>query len=115
MVRNIDGQGRLMQRYPAALPGSISWPLSSTIDAEIPGKGTVAEPGMVVVMPGKRSDENATGLRLPPSVDDWTAIPCPITSLYQIQASGLIGSPTRPHQIGLTTDRAWPDTRRPTS
>src|SRR5579862_5661257 len=95
MVRNIEGHGRLRQRNPALVPGSISAPFPSTIEAEIPGKGIVAEPGTVVVIPG-----SGVMRMLPVSVCHHVSTigdrPFPMLSLYQIQASGLIGSPTVP-------------------
>ena len=61
----------------------------------MPGSGNVAEPGLVVVTPGSGlimiwpvsvcHQVSTTGARSPP-----------MTSRYQRQASGLIGSPTEP-------------------
>ena len=39
----------------------------------MPGNGRVAEPGFVLVMPGKRRDHDHPGLGLPPGVDDRAA------------------------------------------
>ncbi len=61
----------------------------------MPGSGKVAEPGLVVVIPG-------SGLIMiaPVSVCHQVSTigqrPPPMCSWYQIQASGLIGSPTLP-------------------
>src|SRR3954469_10136399 len=63
----------------------------------MPGKGTVAEPGFVAVMPG------SGGIRM------WPVSVChhvstmgqrspPITLWYQTHAFGLIGSPTDPRK-----------------
>src|SRR5690348_12756853 len=73
----------------------MSLPLSSTIEAEIPGNGTVAEPGTVVVMPGRGV------IRIEPvsvchQVSTIGQLSWPMYWLYQIHASGLIGSPTVP-------------------
>src|SRR5438270_10216233 len=61
----------------------------------MPGNGTVAEPGTVVVMPG-----SGEIMIIPVSVCHQVStigfVPCPMCSLYHIQASGLIGSPTVP-------------------
>src|SRR5947209_899016 len=95
MVRNMEGQGLFRYRYPAAVPGSMSFSSSSTMEAEMPGKGTVAEPGTVVVMPGNGE------MRMEPvsvchQVSTMGHRSCPMCWLYQIHASGLIGSPTEP-------------------
>jgi len=79
-------------------------PSSSTIRAEIPGSGAIAEPGLHTVTPGSGEiiaapvsvchQVSTTGVRSPPS-----------TSRYQRHASGLIGSPTDPSSRRL--DRSW--------
>ena len=76
----------------------------STSSADTPGKGTVAEPGLVVVTPGSGvimippvsvcHQVSTIGQRLPP-----------MFSWYQIQASGLIGSPTVPSSRRV--ERSW--------
>src|ERR1700739_4101290 len=94
MVRNIDGHGLLKTRYPPP-PGPTRLPSISTTSATIPGSGFVAEPGLVAVMPGG-------GEIMMPAVSGCHHVstmgqrPCPMVSLYQIHASGLIGSPTVP-------------------
>src|SRR5690606_41359104 len=45
------GHGRLMTRKPPR-PGSTSRPVSSTIAASMPGRGSVHEPGFNGVAPG---------------------------------------------------------------
>ena len=57
MPRSIDGHGWSSTRYPvtcsaSSAPGSSSLPSSSTIFAEMPGSGVIAEPGFVAVTPG---------------------------------------------------------------
>src|SRR5580700_6240579 len=65
------------------------------MSASIPGSGRVHEPGLVAVTPG-------TGeMRIAPvsvchQVSTIGQRPAPMTRLYQIQASGLMGSPTLP-------------------
>jgi hypothetical protein len=51
MLRIIEGHGRLTTRKPP-LPHSSSVPVSSTIAAMMPGKGSVHEPGTSGVTPG---------------------------------------------------------------
>ncbi len=70
----------------------------------MPGSGKVADPGLVVVMPGRGAimiapvsvchQVSTTGQRPPPM---WVE--------YQIHASGLIGSPTEPRRRRLV--RSW--------
>ncbi len=65
------------------------------IFASMPGKGRVAEPGRVFVIPGSGV------IRIMPvsvchQVSTIGQRPPPMFSRYQIQASGLIGSPTVP-------------------
>jgi hypothetical protein len=61
----------------------------------MPGKGTVAEPGLRIVMPG-----SGVIMMCPVSVCHQVSTigqrPPPITSWYQSHAFGLIGSPTEP-------------------
>ncbi len=51
MVRIIDGHGFLTTRKPP-LPHGTSVPVSSTMAAWMPGKGSVQEPGTSGVTPG---------------------------------------------------------------
>src|SRR3954463_3717152 len=94
MVRIIEGHGRLMTRMPP-LPLPTDWPVSSTISANTPGSGNVAEPGLVGVAPGG-------GVIMGPPVSVCHQVstigqrPPPTISWYHIHASGLIGSPTVP-------------------
>src|SRR5207253_2760864 len=84
--------------------GGNGFPCLSTTSGTMPGRGRVAEPGLVGVAPGNGEimiipvsvchQVSTIGQRLPPMV-----------SWYQIQASGLIGSPTVPSRRRL--DRSW--------
>src|SRR5204862_2859868 len=61
----------------------------------MPGKGTVAEPGLVAVTPGSGV------IMMPPvsvchHVSTMGQRPPPMCCRYHIHASGLIGSPTEP-------------------
>ena len=77
----------------------------------MPGKGKVAEPGLVGVAPGR-------GLIITPPVSVCHQVsitgqrPPPITSRYHIQASGLIGSPTVP-RMRIEPMLYWSGTARP--
>src|SRR5882724_9353040 len=90
----MPGQGLRMTSLPPLQRGT-AFPLSSTTSGTTPKKGRVAEPGLVGVAPGKGV------INIPPvSVCHQVSIIgqrfLPIVSLYQIQASGLMGSPTVP-------------------
>src|ERR1700733_821494 len=61
----------------------------------MPGKGSVALPGFVVVRPGG-GGVIAAPVSVCHQVSTTGQRPPPICSWYQIQASGLIGSPTEP-------------------
>ena len=70
----------------------------------MPGRGKVAEPGLQVVMPGQR------GIMMAPvsvchQVSTTGQRPPPMWVEYQIQASGLMGSPTEPST--RRRDRSW--------
>src|SRR5215213_2699920 len=99
MLRSIEGQGCLMTRYPPE-PGGTGWPSRVTTSAWMPGKGRVAEPGLVAMAPG-----SGAIMIIPVSVCHHVSTmgqrPRPITSRYHIQASGLIGSPTDPSNLRL--------------
>src|SRR5918992_1833508 len=93
MVRSIDGHGFVMASSPP--PTRIDLPDESSRSAAIPGKGTVALPGLVAVTPG-----SGVIMIAPVSVCHHVStmghLPLPITFQYQTHASGLIGTPTVP-------------------
>src|SRR5215813_13526763 len=96
----MDGHGRLITRYPPE-PAATGSPCFVTTSTMMPGKGFVAEPGFVAIAPG-----NGVIIIIPVSVchqvstigHRWR----PMTSRYQIQASGLIGSPTEPSSLKVS-------------
>ena len=83
------------QDEDAAALGRSPRRASSKIFASMPGNGTVAEPGLVVVRPG-----SGVIMIAPVSVCHQVSTigqrPPPMFSWYQSQARGLIGSPTEP-------------------
>ncbi len=90
---------------PLSSPGGgSSSPWSSTIFAETPGSGRIAEPGLAAATPG-----NGEIIVAPVSVCHQVStigrLSAPITLRYQRHASGLIGSPTDPSSRRL--DRSW--------
>ena len=93
MPRSIAGHGLVSASSPP--PVSTRSPWASRISAEIPGNGRVAEPGFVLVMPG-----SGVIMIMPVSVCHHVSTigqrSRPMLVWYQIQASGLIGSPTDP-------------------
>src|SRR6185503_18042166 len=95
MPRSIEGHGLVNVNRPPPLSTRRPWP--SRISAEIPGNGSVAEPGFVAVMPGK-----GVIMIIPVSVCHQVStigqFSRPIVLWYQIHASGLIGSPTEPRR-----------------
>src|SRR5579883_345494 len=102
MVRSIDGQGRVRARKPP--PVGIERPCVSSRSAEYPGSGIVALPGVVSVTPGS-GEITIAPVSVCHQVSTIGHRPPPIRSLYQIHASGLIGSPTEPSS--RSRDRSW--------
>ena len=108
-VRIWPGQLSLMHKTPSASVSCSSAPVvGSKITGWIPKNGSVQEPGLVLVAPGKGV------IKWPPvsvchHVSTMGALPLPTTSLYQFQASGLIGSPTVPST--LIDDRSYFSTK----
>src|SRR5687768_6659720 len=104
------GHGRSSTRYPPP-PRGTEVPPSSTTSAVTPGNGKVAEPGLVVVMPGSGvimimpvsvcHHVSTTGQRSPPMYFQ-----------YHAQAPGLIGSPTLPRRRNddrsSSANSSWP-------
>src|SRR5207245_3362101 len=90
------GQGRRSVRKPP--PSSTIEPSFFTTAALTPGNGLVADPGLVLVMPGSGvimiwpvsvcHHVSTIGQRSPP-----------MTLWYQAHARGLIGSPTDPRSL----------------
>src|SRR5918912_2503811 len=75
-------------------------PVLVSTSAAMPGKGFVAEPGLVGVAPGSGE------IMMPPvsvchHVSTMGQRPPPMVSRYHIHASGLIGSPTVPSRRRL--------------
>src|SRR5688572_29227056 len=98
MVRSIDGHGFVIASSPP--PTRIDLPDESRRSAAIPGNGTVALPGLVAVTPG-----SGVIMIAPVSVCHHVSTighrERPMFSWYQIQASGLIGSPTEPSRRSI--------------
>src|ERR1700735_4081828 len=86
MPRRIDGQGL------------------STIFAEIPGSGVIADPGLVAATPGS-GEIIAAPVSVCHQVSTTGVLSPPMTFRYQRHASGLIGSPTVPSSRKL--DKSW--------
>jgi hypothetical protein len=84
--------------------GANSLPWSSTIFAEIPGSGVIADPGLAAATPGS-GEIIAAPVSVCHQVSTIGALSAPMTLRYQRQASGLIGSPTVPSSRRL--DRSW--------
>src|SRR6185312_13417431 len=102
MVRSMDGHGRVSANRPP--PNGIDLPCASSRSADTPGNGTVALPGLVDVTPG-----SGVIMIAPVSVCHHVSTighrSWPMWMLYQIHASGLIGSPTEPNR--RSCDRSW--------
>src|SRR5437870_13413397 len=83
-----------MTRNPPE-PSGTDLPSMVTTSGTIPGKGSVADPGLVGIAPG-------SGVIMWPPVSVCHQVstigqrPPPTVSWYHIHASGLIGSPTVP-------------------
>ncbi len=99
----MEGQGFLITRKPPR-PGGTERPCSSTTSATTPKKGRVALPGLVGIAPGR-----GVIMIAPVSVCHHVSTigqrPEPTVSRYQIQASGLIGSPTEPRSLSVERSR----------
>src|ERR1700753_1793469 len=103
MVRAMEGQGLLITSNPP-LPAGTCSPSGLTMAGSIPGNGRVAEPGRVGTAPGRGATMMAP-VSVCHQVSTIGQRPLPIIWRYQIQASGLIGSPTVPNNRKV--DREW--------
>src|SRR5579871_734461 len=92
----MEGQGLFKIRKPLPAP-LIGVPLSSTISAATPGRGRVAEPGLVGVAPGT-GEIMMDPVSVCHQVSTIGQRSLPITVWYHFQAVGLIGSPTEPRR-----------------
>ena len=101
MVRSMPGQGCLRTRKPPE-PSGTGLPSMVTISGTTPGKGRVAEPGLVAIAPGM-----GVSMMCPVSVCHQVSTIgqrlWPMTSRYHIHASGLMGSPTVPSRRRLSS------------
>src|SRR5687768_18203281 len=97
------GHGLRITSLPPAFAGT-ALPLLSTTSGATPKNGSVPEPGLVGVAPGR-----GVIMMAPVSVCHQVSTighrPPPMTFRYHIQASGLIGSPTVPRRRRL--ERSW--------
>src|ERR1700733_1885280 len=98
----MEGQGEVIVKYPE----EQGRPSSLTIRGSIPGKGSVALPGLSSVIPGRGAI-----MMLPVSVCHQVSktghLFCPIRLEYQFHASGLIGSPTTPSSLSDERSRSF--------
>ena len=72
----------------------------------MPGIGTWAEPGFASVIPGS-AEIMIAPVSVCHHVSTIGVVPEPMTSRYQIQASGLMGSPTEPSTRRLDRSKPW--------
>ena len=103
MVLAIEGHGAFMASLPSA--GSIffcfiSLPFSSIKIGWTPGKGKVAKVGRVGVIPAI-GEIIIAPVSVCHQVSTMGQLVFPILSLYQCQASSLMGSPTDPSTFKL--------------
>src|SRR4030095_1883194 len=75
-------------------------PRRSTTSTAIPGSGSVADPGLVGIAPGI-GESTIAPVSVCHQVSTIGHTSRPICFRYQIQASGLIGSPTVPNSLKL--------------
>src|SRR5271169_2396180 len=93
------GHGFLITRNPPWF-GPTGLPFRSTTSTTMPGNGRVADPGFVGTTPGI-GEIIIAPVSVCHQVSTIGQRPPPILSRYQIQASGLIGSPTEPSRRRL--------------
>src|SRR5690606_21279207 len=94
-VRAWPGQALRKHKLPLTPLPSTGTPSLLTNNGSTPKKGRVADPGLVGVHPGRGA------IRMPPvsvchHVSTTAQRFSPTTSWYQVQISGLMGSPTEP-------------------
>ena len=94
MVRSMDGHGLRTTRKPSVSLGR-ELPASSTTSTAIPGSGTCAEPGLAWVTPGS-GEIMIAPVSVCHHVSTMGQRSPPITRWNQVQASGLMASPTVP-------------------
>src|SRR5699024_10887136 len=97
IVRAREGQGALKAKRPRTFSPfhSISLPSSSIKTGCTPGKGRDANRGLGLLIPGIVEIIIAP-VSVCHQVSTIGQFPLPILSLYQYQASSLMGSPTLP-------------------
>src|SRR6185436_16707992 len=100
MVRSIDGQGSFRTKNPPPSWGPTDLPSLLTTSGTTPKKGNPVDPGFAYTAPG-----SVVIMMAPVSVCHQVSTigqrPPPTILWYQIQASGLIGSPTVPSRRRL--------------
>src|SRR5690606_10798001 len=104
MVLAIPGHGCFIHNLPLTRFPFNSTPSSSTKAGSIPGSGKVAYVGIVGVTYGI-GESIIPPVSVCHQVSTIGHLPFPTTSLYQCQASSLIGSPTEPNT--LSEDRLY--------
>src|SRR6185312_541974 len=92
----MDGMGRVRARRPP--PTGIERPFESSRSALQPGSGKVALPGLVEVRPGS-GEMTIEPVSVCHQVSTIGHRSWPMCLEYQIQASGLMGSPTEPSSL----------------
>ena len=102
---NLDELEPHIAKYPPS-PFETSFPFSSTTTASMPGIGPHADPGFVLVMPG-RGVIIIEPVSVCHHVSTIAQDSFPMFSWYHIQASGLIGSPTVPNNLSDVKSCAW--------
>src|SRR5258708_1090915 len=97
MVLIMCGHGFRITKNPPSFDGS---PFLSTMSGAMPGKGRVADPGLVGVAPGN-GEMRMAPVSVCHQVSTMGQGRPPIFFWYHIHASGLIGSPTEPNRRKL--------------
>ena len=92
----MDGQGVLLTMLPPE-PAGTGLASSSRMSMLNPGSGNVGDPGLSGVI--GRGDIRKHPVSVCHQVSMICSLPPPKLFLYQIQASGLMGSPTDPSSL----------------